>query len=554
MPKRKELETEAPSKKRLKSHHARLDRLSSLSDELLLRIFSFVSENELAVSHRVSRRIGRIAGDSQLWRGKYYERFMLPRLRRRRSPAVSNRPNIGIFSGLSRWLDEANLFEGKVCNWKKQYKLSHNWAIGNCVTNEIPLETEPSNPTLLAKLHDGIIYTAGSFGGLQALSYKDDHHMLARHEFADASDKNTALSPLCVAVDTSGNDESHQIIILGFDDGTFAVYQFHKISHTFRTLLRHCSAPTSAITDVAFYWPYLLCMTDQQILHLYSFQLANLNGNRGNDQIIITPRLLNRLRSYISSPPVSLRIRVNQEKIFATIAYCRSTIMAAHTVAVQEIQLTVEGEVIISRMASASQSNYTPLSLHPQGADYAVHHAGSAMAIASTSRATLSSSVSYAHPYLLISHPDNTMTIYLVTSNDAGLTISSGRRLWGHTSSVFEAQVGRRGKAVSVSNKGDEIRVWELERTLTSRHDSQQLDEAEFSVRVVPRGRTSKWHEATTISAAIAKRGSGLGLAGEYADENLNTTRGWVGFDEENVVVLREQRQGTQALTVYDFT
>jgi hypothetical protein len=31
-------------------------------------------------------------------------------------------------------------------------------------------------------------------------------------------------------------------------------------------------------------------------------------------------------------------------------------------------------------------------------------------------------------------------------------------------------------------------------------------------------------------------------------------TRGWIGFDEENVVVLKEQSQGRQALVVYDFT
>jgi hypothetical protein len=36
--------------------------------------------------------------------------------------------------------------------------------------------------------------------------------------------------------------------------------------------------------------------------------------------------------------------------------------------------------------------------------------------------------------------------------------------------------------------------------------------------------------------------------------DELTLIRGWIAFDEENVVVLKEQSQGRQALVVYDFT
>jgi hypothetical protein len=36
--------------------------------------------------------------------------------------------------------------------------------------------------------------------------------------------------------------------------------------------------------------------------------------------------------------------------------------------------------------------------------------------------------------------------------------------------------------------------------------------------------------------------------------DEMSIVRGWVGFDEENVVVLREESAGSQALIVYDFT
>ena len=40
----------------------------------------------------------------------------------------------------------------------------------------------------------------------------------------------------------------------------------------------------------------------------------------------------------------------------------------------------------------------------------------------------------------------------------------------------------------------------------------------------------------------------------EEDPDELTLTRGWIAFDEENVVVLKEQSQGRQALVVYDFT
>ncbi|KAK4149829.1 hypothetical protein C8A00DRAFT_37579, partial [Chaetomidium leptoderma] len=57
------------------------DRLTPLSDELLLRILSFLPptpQHLLAVAP-VSRRFYHLAADSQLWKALYYARFVLPR-------------------------------------------------------------------------------------------------------------------------------------------------------------------------------------------------------------------------------------------------------------------------------------------------------------------------------------------------------------------------------------------------------------------------------------------------------------------------------------------
>jgi hypothetical protein len=166
-------------------------------------------------------------------------------------------------------------------------------------------------------------------------------------------------------------------------------------------------------------------------------------------------------------------------------------------------------------------------------------------------------SLSYTHPYLLVSHPDNTLTLYLVTSTTDSLSISAGSRLWGHTSSVSGAHVGGRGKAVSISRRGDELRVWELEGGFASAAAKRRLTAGDLSVQVRPEKRSTA--ETSQAGLDLVSNGSPgrtpvSGDTSEDASCELTLTRGWIGFDEENVVVLKEQSQGRQALVVYDFT
>ncbi len=129
--------------------------------------------------------------------------------------------------------------------------------------------------------------------------------------------------------------------------------------------------------------------------------------------------------------------------------------------------------------------------------------------------------LSYTHPYLLASLPDNTLVLWLCTSNASSLTISPGIRLWGHTSGISDAEITSRGKAVSVSKLGEEMRVWELEGRSTNRFGG-------MSVEIRPdqlAGKEISWDER----------------------------RNWVGFDDEMVIVLKE-KGGRESLMVYDFT
>ena len=221
------------------------------------------------------------------------------------------------------------------------------------------------------------------------------------------------------------------------------------------------------------------------------------------------------------------------------------------------------GHLLESRLASAIDQHYRPLAF---AAPPMVHHLvppGAGPPANSTTpelRHTHSkpTSLSYAHPYLLVSHSDNTLTLYLVSSTKALLSIGAGSRLWGHTSSVSGAHVAGRGRAVSVSKRGDELRVWELEGGFTSSSSRRRLVTGNLSVQVRPETKSTmcKANSQSALDLVNDTVTSGrprTGLRNEEEHE-LTLTRGWIGFDEENVVVLQEQSQGKQALVIYDFT
>ncbi|KAJ9641875.1 hypothetical protein H2201_003735 [Coniosporium apollinis] len=547
------LEHERPAKR---SKRLRTDYLSQLSDELLLRILSFVSVSELCLTQRLSQRFNAVASDAQLWKALYYNRFVRPRAARlpRLRDAETAPGHLYFSSKLSKWLDEENLVsKGKETDWKRQYKLRHNWSRGSCALSEIQVAEQPSVPPLLAKFHDGVVYTADSQGGLQAWRTKRQRRLIANIHFAPANRQGN-LAPTSLAVDTQRAVSGAQRVLVGFSDGSFTVFELRQDEGSFETLYRHPPSTNGTLSAVAYCSPYLLTMTASQLLSVYKFS-TEPDDKRAQD-VLNPPRLLCSLMSHTVWPPLALSIRPSSQNITASIAYAIPRYPRGWSVGIQEMRLTLEGDLIESRLASSADDAFRPLA-RPSPASSSPSTRSSSPASPSGSHDIYSkpTSLSYTHPYLLVSHPDNTLTLYLVTSTSSTLSISSGSRLWGHTSSVSSAHVGGRGKAVSVSSRGDELRVWELEGGMNSSANRRRLISGELSVQVRPEKKgVSGDKDLDSLSDAISQRGSGLGLALEAKLDDMSITKGWVGFDDENVVVLRERNRGSQTLVVYDFT
>lgn len=271
--------------------------------------------------------------------------------------------------------------------------------------------------------------------------------------------------------------------------------------------------------------------------------------------VLNAPTLLYSLRSNTAWPPVSLSLRMNATSMTAAIAYSLPTYLSGWTVGVQELILSHKGVLLESRLATAADEHSFTLSAYrstpspsPGSSSPLPGNAREAAATSGPSRSK-PTSMSYSHPYLLVAHPDNTLSLYLVRSTSQALSISSGNRLWGHTSSISGAHVGMRGKAVSVSRLGDELRVWDLEGGMNSSANRKRSRNGELSVRIQP----SKVGEVNTQHGASESQ-IGLRFALDQGFDDSSVSQGWVGFDEQSVIVLREKSEGSQALVVYDFS
>lgn len=419
--------------------------------------------------------------------------------------------------------------------------------------NEIPVAEEAAVPPILVQMHDGVIYTADHTDGLRAWSAKGTRQMIAQVAFPRPQ---RLRPPTSMAVDSNAQGDDAKIII-GFEDGSFSMYSLNQSDKSFTYAYTHAASTNGVITSVSLAWPYALTMTATQLLSLYRFS----RSYKPEHDAYAEPRLLHSLKSFTAWPPLSTSLRSSSSEIHVCVAYALPTYLSGWSVGVQETKLSLEGKLLESRVASAIDHHYRPLAFSTRPM---MHHLASANLGAGVGLSTAPefrhihskpTSLSYTHPYLLVSHPDNTLTLYLVSSTAEALSISAGSRLFGHSSSVSGAQVTGRGKAVSVSRRGDELRVWELEGGFASAAAKKRLASGDLSVQIRPETRGLKSSDGTQAGLDLVnKTATDHGAKGADDVAELTLSRGWIGFDDENVVVLKEESQGKQALVIYDFT
>jgi len=593
--------------------HTNVDRISHLSDELLIRILSFLPLSQLLAVSLVSHRFGHLAADSHLWRELYYHRFVLPRALR--IPGFRDGGGAGRGSGdknrrlhegrrqtlwtaggrgsipgdtrtKSRRVKDKNV-DGAGVDWRRQYKIRHNWARGACAVEELrlgidgPSRTAADGGKILVKVIEGTAVTADAVHGLRIWDLKSKSSLA---QIRLGPDSGEGPLPTCICLDDQHAGNSWLDIVVGFEDGGFGIWRFDATAKTLHHRYNQGQSSNGDLMAVAFSHPYLLTATSSVLVSLYTFEQPLKAGNqttpgsvtndgvnpagrqrgsiagpwqemdhstmsaeRSQDKIheLPAPCLMTSLKSHSSSPPLVLNIRKLASTTIASIAYTFST-RQGWSIGVQDLH--IRGSMSTAEEAapeiSTTQLAYTPPvksgssgRTPPQsprrngdvsrfGPSPCSNDDGAATAPCSSFEAG-PTALCYNHPYLLATLPDNTLVLHLCTSSSSELSLSPGIRLWGHTSGISNADITCRGKAVSVSSRGQEMRVWELE----GRGER-------FSGRSV---------QVRPLSAEEAQET-------ERGNPDWDERRNWVGFDDEMVIVLKEAGDGRESLMVYDFT
>lgn len=558
MPKRRNVEVLPPPKRLRMTPSGHLDHISTLSDELLLHILSFLPLPALLVCQQLSRRFHVLAGDSELWKRQYYSRWVRPRARRlpNAKRAHLSRSEIEYSPRVSTWLDHSHLAkEGVATNWKRQYRLRHNWSKGVCRVTEIEFQ-QPLRRQMLVTFCAGIVLTADLDHGLRAWAAGKPGQCLARSPLTKSPSRSLP-APTAMAAATSGPQQSLIDVTVGFEDGRLGVYTLDTTTFWIETRFSYVECTGEAITAMALCSPFLLLVSQRKVLSLYE-TITDEDGSS------VTPQLLTTLKADSILEPLSLSIRAAGPKIVAAIVYSFYHIGCGWSLGIQELQFGLDGQQLSSRLATTVDCQYgivSPTSRSRSKRDYRTTHVvGSGNELnfrpsgPSISHCEPPTSVSYSHPYLLTSHADNTLTLYLVVSTSTSLSVTSCQRLWGHTSSVSAVQVSDRGKAVSVSSRGDDIRIWELESLVSSLGGHKALKDGN-SIRVSPGNRADQRPDSLDL-VSESSHGQLNAARSSSVDNSYRSTRmhNCIGFDDERVLLLREKEAGTQMLELYDFT
>jgi hypothetical protein len=507
----------------------------------------------------VSRRFYALGGDSELWKRQYYTRWVRPRARRLANARRATLPlsRVEYSPRVSTWLDHSHLAgEGNVTNWKRQYRLRHNWARGICRLTEVELP-QPSQPPMLVELCAGLVFTADESYGLRAWTAKDPQSCVASISLADLQTKsrrNCRATPTALTATRCRSLNAVEIGV-GFQDGGFNLYSLDLEAPRLRLRLGHTGSADGTITAMASSSPYLLTVTQHKALSLYEIPIEPPVPEKAEE-----PRQLASLRADSIVAPISLSLRTTASEIIASIVYSFFHLGCAWSLGIQELRLDKSGQQIGSQLATTVDSQYGRKPLQGLSRLGRPHATSGASPLSSRLRFVPTeasivhqeppTSISYSHPYLLTSHADNTLTMYLVVSTSGSLFIRSGQRLWGHTSSVSAVQVSDRGKAVSASARGDEIRVWELESAVSLFGMPKEVKE-ENSIAITPENRQDRDRDTGAMRGTAGWKAETGGLR---ASEAMEQMRKRVGFDEERVLLVREREVGRQLLECYDFT
>ncbi|KAJ2960294.1 hypothetical protein NQZ79_g4320 [Umbelopsis isabellina] len=434
------MSTPAVKRRRLAAqrYESRRRDLLTLPQEVVFHVFSFLEAADLTTCARVSTKWYEAANDDHLWKPLYLVRFSNPRqllvqqLRSQRlhSKLATGSQTAALSTTATHSIDQR--LDQRRNKWKNLYKVNHNWETGNCQVDELalPLKEErslldqTSNETIIQICHDMM---ATTWGGSSVIDIWQIHGSHIEHISKAGPSTVTSAYVTCIKWDTLDTRR----VIVGYSNGGFSIYQVDARERLVQQLAyyaarpsvscdRHCVKSITLCDSMV-----MTCSTDME-LSTYTFD------EQGNT------RFCHCLTSAMHWEPLTIEVYSKGDQTYqAVVCFGMSVGLDSWTIGLQEIIFTAN--LILNSRHSSSRL--------PPG-----HGLLDRI-----------QKISYAHPYVVTSHKNNTMQQYrIVTEHGKRIEIEHVRTLWGHTNSVGAmAMDARIGRLVSGDRAG--IKVWNLE-------------------------------------------------------------------------------------------
>jgi hypothetical protein len=458
----------------------------------------------------------------------YYEDFVRPST----IPGLTTEDQSYSAKVLSHLQRHSHIWREHSTDWKRQYKIQYNWFRGKCHIRELTVNDDSSPFPLITRLCKRHIYSLEVKTQTIKVWSTTDQRSLGIFKFTDPE----AL-PSAFAINPSRTNVNEHELLVGFANGSFIKLVFDTMRGSFTETYTHeAKASSATITDIAYYAPYVATFSNTRVFSVYRFQgspinaakVFSLQSNRQYAQCTVSFRLLNST--------------LHAAVIFVLFGTCEPII--------QESLINYDtAEVLSSRLATAQ---------HPQRS--AGRYPGPTPWRFNYSKAN---SISYSYPYIVVPLSDNSVLAYVVKSTATELSLTHLERLIGHTEGVAGAQVESSGKAVSVGRTARDVWIWQLNEMQKDREDLSERDEllesdAEVSDSIDNSGfldgQTTKWARKQREWERLEGDRWSIRIQPQTLRRSGAKFAGYMGFDDESVVVLKIGHKGEQNVAVYDFS
>lgn len=427
---------ELPPRKRLKrqeKHKAqgkKIDFVIELfSKELVLKVFSFLSLEDLIQCAAVSLHWSRMANDEMLWKPLFIRRFRDPL---HKEDAQSQHHY--------KRRTSASRYKG---SWKRKYRIHHNWLLGNCSIHDIVNQSTASlSPNFLQFTHDTVFTAQEGASAIAMWRYQKDTttpHLIRQLQSIEQPDF-TEITFMKLVEDNS--DMKH--LIAGYSNGGFTLWQV--LPTNVIEVANYLAASTTQIDKVLSIGVALPMM----ILYTESGKVSVFRINTTVNSF----ELIHQLQSPIHWSPVLIDIHKypssKRDLWKAVVCFGLSGGNYTTTVGIQEMLLSSDA-ILSSRHGFALNSE----PVIPSGI---VSSTSSSNCGGSSEKIT---AMTFSPPHLITAHANNTMKHYTVTDNKHSLEIAFKQTLYGHTYRVDALAVDA-SKRRLVSGDRSGIKIWDL--------------------------------------------------------------------------------------------